>query len=296
MSHRSWQAQYPFDSRWLRLPAGQLHYLDEGQGEPLLMIHGNPTWSFYWRRLVRAFRDEFRVVVPDHLGCGLSDKPQQYRYTLQDHIDNLVQLIDQLDLRQITLLGHDWGGPIGLGAALARPDRFQRFVLFNTGAFPPPTIPWRIRVCRVPGFGAVAVRGLNLFSRAALHMAVADPRVLSPTFRAGMLAPYDSWAHRVAVYGFVRDIPPSSTHPTWQTLARIEAGLPGLATAPFQFIWGMRDWCFTPACLDRLRELIPTAQVLSLEDAGHWVVEEAHERVATAVRAFLQSTETGAPE
>ena len=289
MSRPSWQALYPFSSHWLPLPAGRIHYLDEGQGAPLLMVHGNPTWSFYWRRLVGAFCDRFRAVVPDHLGCGLSDKPQQYPYCLQTHIDNLVSLIDQLDLQQVTLLGHDWGGPIGLGAALARPERFRRFVLFNTGAFPPPYIPWRIRICRTPLLGCLAVRGLNLFSRAALRMAVADRHTLSDAARAGMLAPYDSWRHRVAVWRFVQDIPGSPRHPTWQTLQRIEAELPGLAGQPFQLIWGLRDWCFTPLCLERLQELIPAAQVLRLADAGHWVVEEAHEQVVAAVETFLSS-------
>ncbi len=310
MSRSDWKSQYPFSSRWLTLPAGRYHFLDEGQGEPLLMVHGNPTWSFYWRRLVLAFRDRFRAVAPDHLGCGLSDKPQDGRaaiqrsaettssphpvqrttYTLQDHIDRLVSLIDHLNLEQITLLGHDWGGPIGLGAALARPERFRRFVLLNTGAFPPPYIPARIRVCRIPLLGPLAVRGLNLFSRAALRMAVADPKTVSPEFRAGMLAPYDSWRNRVGVLRFVQDIPASPAHPTWQTLERIEEGLTQLSTRPFQLIWGMRDWCFTPECLRRLRERIPNAHVVELPEAGHWVVEEAHDQVRAALESFFHAT------
>ena len=288
MSRPSWQALYPFSSCWLTLPAGRYHYLDEGRGEPLLMVHGNPTWSFYWRRLVQAFADRYRTVVPDHLGCGLSDKPVAYPYCLQAHIDNLVSLIEHLDLQQITLIGHDWGGPIGLGAVLARPERFRRIVLLNTGAFPPPYIPWRIRLCRVPVLGAVAVRGLNLFSRAALWMAVTDRRVLSPEVRSGLLAPYDRWPHRVAVYRFVQDIPASPRHPTWHTLARIETGLASWSERPVQLIWGMRDWCFTPVCLDRLQQMFPAAEVVRLAQAGHWVVEEAPEQVIAAVDSFLQ--------
>src|SRR4029077_21135086 len=119
--------------KWLTRSRGDttmmMHYLDEGRGEPLLFVHGNPTWSFYWRTLVTGLSDRYRCIVPDHIGCGLSDKPQGWTYNLQGHIDNLVQLIDALDLRDITLVVHDWGGPIGMGAALKHADRIKRIVI-----------------------------------------------------------------------------------------------------------------------------------------------------------------------
>lgn len=293
MSEALWRAEYPFRSHWRTIqPHGaRYHYLDEGQGTPLLMVHGNPTWSFYWRRLVRDLPD-YRRVVPDHLGCGLSDKPRDYRYRLQDHIDNLVSLIDELDLQRITLFGHDWGGAIGLGAALARPERFARFVMFNTGAFPPPFFPWRIRICRTPFIGRLAVQGGNLFSRAALRMAVQRPDQLSPIARQGLLAPYDSWHNRIAVYQFVRDIPQSPRHPTWSTLAEIESGLSRFADRPCQLIWGMKDWCFRPSCIDRFLTHWPSANLLRLENAGHWVVEEAHDEIVSCVTQFLEPQTT----
>ena len=142
---------------WGGLLLGTTGSTQGSYGYMCMMVHGNPTWSFYWRGLVDAFSPSFRCVVPDHLGCGLSDKPTDYPYQLASHIDNLVSLIDHLDLRDATILGHDWGGAIGMGAALQRPDRFKRYVLFNTGAFPPPYIPWRIRACRMPVFGKVAL-------------------------------------------------------------------------------------------------------------------------------------------
>jgi haloalkane dehalogenase len=266
-----------------------MHYLDEGQGAPLLMVHGNPTWSFYWRNLVVAFRDQWRTVVPDHVGCGLSDKPQQYPYQLSQHIENLTCLIQHLDLRDITLLVHDWGGAIGLGAALEMPDRFRRLVLFNTGAFPPPFIPWRIRACRIPVLGPLAVRGLNLFARAALTMATEKPERMTADVAAGLIAPYNNWANRVAIQRFVDDIPTSSRQDTWRRLAEIEQKLPTFADRPVQMVWGMRDWCFTPACLDRLLRSLPHAQVHRFEDAGHYVIEDAHERIIPLVRQELES-------
>src|SRR5436190_7743338 len=138
----SWRDLYPFQSRHLSLGPHRLHYLDGGAGPPLLFVHGNPTWSFYLRNLILGLRDQFRCVAVDHIGCGLSDKPQDYPYTLQQRIDDLVQVLEQLDLTGATLLAHDWGGAIGLGAVQRLPARFARIVLFNTGAFPPPFVPW----------------------------------------------------------------------------------------------------------------------------------------------------------
>jgi haloalkane dehalogenase len=284
-----WRQLYPFASHTLTLDSWRYHYLDEGSGEPLLMVHGNPTWSFYWRNLILAFRDRHRVVVPDHMGCGWSDKPQAYPYCLSTHIANLVQLIEHLDLRAVTLLVHDWGGPIGLGAALRVPDRIARLVLFNTGAYPPPFLPWRLRVCRTPWLGRWAIRRLNLFARFALWMAVHKRERMTPEVRAGLLAPYDSWEHRVAIDRFVADIPATPRHPTWQVLEEIERGLGSLADRPVQMIWGMRDWCFRPECLDLLLKAFPAAEVERLADAGHYVIEDAHERIIPLVETFLNA-------
>ncbi len=284
-----WRTLYPFESHFVSQDGHRQHYLDEGHGAPLLMVHGNPTWSFYWRNLIVGLRDEYRCVVPDHIGCGLSDKPQSYPYTLAQHTQNLVQLIDQLDLRDMTLLAHDWGGAIGLGAAVARPDRFARIILFNTGAFPPPYVPHRIRACRWPLLGRWALRQLNLFARAALTMAVEKPERMTPEVRAGLLAPYDSWENRVAIWRFVADIPLFKRHPTYRTLVELEAQLPTLANRPVQLIWGMRDWCFTDVCCQRLQVSFPQATVTRLPDAGHYVIEDAHERILPLIKQFLTS-------
>ncbi|HUY36409.1 MAG TPA: alpha/beta fold hydrolase [Pirellulales bacterium] len=284
-----WRSLYPFESRFLPLDGLRYHYLDEGQGEPLLLVHGNPTWSFYWRELVKAFRGRRRVIVPDHMGCGLSDKPRRYDYHLARHVDNLRRLIERLDLRRITLLAHDWGGAIGLGAALAEPERFSRFVLFNTAAFRSRRMPWRIRVCRTPLAGKLAVQGLNAFARAALFMAVEHRKRMTPAVRAGLLAPYDGWAHRIATHRFVLDIPMRPGHPSYETLTAIEHGLATLRGRPVSLIWGMRDWCFTPWFLDRFLEFFPGAEVHRLDDAGHYVIEDAHERIVPLVETFLEA-------
>jgi haloalkane dehalogenase len=171
---------------------------------------------------------------------------------------------------------------------LELPERFSRIVLFNTGAFPPPFIPWRIGICKTPLFGDIALRGLNGFARLALKMAVEKP--LPREVKAGLIAPYDSWAHRIATLRFVQDIALSPRHPTWQVLERIEAGLPSLANRPIQLIWGMKDWCFRPECLERFLKHWPNAEAHRLEDAGHYVVEDAKEQILPLMREFLART------
>jgi haloalkane dehalogenase len=284
-----WRSLYPFCSHRLAMGSLQYHYVDEGprDGEPLLFVHGNPTWSFYWRNLVLGLRDEYRCLAVDHLGCGLSDKPQSYSYTLAQHTENLCRFIEQLDLRGVTLLAHDWGGAIGLGAAVKLKERFSRLILFNTAAFPPPFVPARIAACRVPIVGRVALRGANLFARAALSMAVEKPDRMTPEVQAGLLAPYDNWANRVAIWRFVRDIPFTRSHPTYQTLETLEKNLPSLADKPTAMIWGMRDWCFRPECMERLKKSFPNAETHELHDCGHYVVEDAHERIVPLVKDFL---------
>ncbi len=285
----SWRKLYPFASHELRLDGHRYHYLDEGSGPPLLLVHGNPTWSFHWRELITALRGKYRLIVPDHIGCGLSDKPQQYEYRLAKHIDNLSQLVEHLNLGDVTLLAQDWGGAIGLGTALRLPDRFARYVLFNTGAFRSTHMPWRIAACRVPLFGPFAVRGLNGFARAALSMAVEKRDRMTSEVKAGILAPYDNWQNRVAIDRFVQDIPMDKSHPSYDTLFEIEQRLPSLAERPFLFVWGMRDWCFTPHFLERFLENYPTAEVHRFDDCGHWVVEDAHERIVPIVERFLEA-------
>lgn len=291
-SHMNFREQikeeYPFASHWLKIDGHQYHYLDEGQGTPLLMVHGNPTWSFAWRRLVKQLSQSYRVIAVDHMGCGLSEKPQEYPYTLATHIANLKTLIQELDLQQITLFAHDWGGAIGMGAAVDLPERFEKFVLMNTAAFRSTEIPLRIAVCRIPLLGAWGVRGLNLFSGAAIKMAVEKHERMTPEVKAGFLGPYDNWQNRVAVHRFVQDIPLKASHPSYDTLVHVEEGLAQFQGHPMLLIWGERDWCFTTNFLDEFERRFPQAETLRIPDAGHYVFEDAHEIMLPRIEPFLQ--------
>jgi haloalkane dehalogenase len=282
------RAEYPFASRWFDVPAGRLHYLDEGPRDaaPLLMLHGNPTWSFYFRRLVRAFSREFRCVVPDHIGCGLSDKPRDWRYDLEGHIGNLERVVLELDLRAITLVLHDWGGAIGLGFARRHPERIARLVVMNTAAFPGKA-PLRLRVCRAPGIGPFLVKRLNAFAGLAPRLAVARP--LATSAKRGLQLPYRSAEDRIAIARFVQDIPLSPRHPSWKELAAIESLLPRFRELPVCIVWGERDFVFTPRFREEWQKRFPRADVHPLPDAGHWLLEDAPDEVEAILRTFLSA-------
>ena len=284
------QAEFPYGSSVVDVNGGRLHYVDEGPRDApvLLCVHGNPTWSFYWRRIIAHYSDRFRVVVPDHIGCGRSDKPQGWSYTLAAHVDNLVRLIDHLDLDDITLVVHDWGGAIGMGAGTKRPDRIRRAVVTNTAAFLSEFIPFSIATIRIPIYGPLAVRGFNGFARVATFRASHKP--LSDAARDGLLAPYDSWANRIATLRFVQDIPMDPGHRSWPELHRIDTSIGTFADRPMLICWGDDDFCFTPAFRQEWQRRFPAAEVHHWEDVGHYVMEDAPDRLLAAMDDFLART------
>ncbi len=280
---------YPFAANTLTLKDGEkLHYLDQGKGdEAVLMVHGNPTWSFYYRNLVSGLKDHFRCIAPDHIGCGLSSKPQIYRYQLAQHIENLSQLIESLSLKKIHLVLHDWGGAIGMGAAQAIPDKIGSIVLLNTAAFRSTHIPTRIALCRTPLWGSLIIRGLNGFARPATFMAMSQ-RKLTAQEKAGYLFPYGNWENRVALNAFVKDIPLKANHPSYQTLYKIENNLGLFLKKPMLIEWGGKDFCFDHRFRTQWQIFFPQAKTTIHPNAGHYVLEDAPE-VIPNIRNFLIS-------
>jgi haloalkane dehalogenase len=281
-------SEYPFASHFVDVDGGRMHYVDEGERDapPLLCLHGNPTWSFYFRRLVRAFSSDHRVVALDHIGCGLSDKPQRWTYTLAAHAENVERLVLALDLRDITLVVHDWGGAIGMGFARRRPERVARLVILNTAAFLG-RVPWRIRLCRAPFLGELLVRRWNAFAGLAPRMALAHPSKLDRAARDGLLLPYRSFEDRVAIQRFVEDIPTSPRHRSFAELAAIDASLAQFRDRPACIVWGERDWCFDASFLGEWRARFPEAEVHALPDTGHYLLEESPREVEAALRWFF---------
>jgi len=288
---------YPFASHWHHLEDQlKYHYLDEGEGENLLMLHGNPSWSFYYRNLVSSFKSNYRCIVPDHIGCGLSDKPQDYNYTLSQHINNLESLVDKLELRNLTLIVHDWGGAIGMGLAARRPELIRRFVIFNTAAFLSTEIPFSINICRIPIFGDIAIRMFNAFAIGAVYRASKNRRRMTSKVKSGYLAPYNSYENRIANLRFVQDIPMSPANASYKTVREIEEKLEIFKEHPMLIVWGRKDFCFNDHFLNRWKEYFPKAIVEVMEDAGHYVVEDAHEKIVPLLTSFLNSTQLQIPE
>lgn len=284
---------YDFDDHWLDLDGLRLHYLDEGAGEPVVMLHGNPTWSFSYRHLVTALRDSYRVVVPDHIGCGLSDKPDdsRYSYTLRRRAEDVETLLDRLGITEnITLVVHDWGGMIGLTYASRHPERIKRLVILNTAAFHMPKgkpLPWQLKACRNPLTGPLLIRGLNAFSRGAVRTCVTRRR-MPPEVQQGYLAPYDSWANRIGVLRFVQDIPLRPGDPSYATVSEVEARLDLFRETPLLICWGERDFVFDVDFLDEWTRRFPQAEAHRFPDAGHYILEDASEEILPLVRRFLE--------
>ncbi|WP_456387274.1 alpha/beta fold hydrolase [Desulfolithobacter sp.] len=281
-------AGYPFRPKRYQLGDGAvMSYVDEGLGDVVVMVHGNPSWSYLYRDLVSALAPGYRCIAPDHIGCGLSDKPQDYPYRLSRHIENLEALLDHLDVRRCVLVVHDWGGAIGLGWAGRHADRVRGVVVLNTAAFLARRIPLRISLCRMPLFGAFIVRGLNGFAWPATSMAVC--RKMEPDVKKGFLYPYDSWQSRVGIHRFVQDIPLHPRHPSWETLVAVEQGLFRLVDKPMQICWGGRDFCFNRFFYREWRRRFPAARARYFPEAGHYVLEDAGEEIIPLVQYFLMS-------
>ena len=343
---------YPFTPmRFDVRPGIAMSYLDEGprDGEVVVMLHGNPSWSYYWRHLVLGLRDTvprmgapmsgeagsrerpqgkgYRCIVPDHIGMGLSDKPgdaahgranvaggrkpgapaahgranvaggrkpgapAQYEYTLQSRIDDLDALLARLDVGdKITLAVHDWGGMIGFGWALKNAARVRRLVILNTGAFPMPAakvLPWQLKLGRDSMLGALMIRGFNAFAAGAAKQGVVTP--MPTDVRGAYLAPYDSWANRIATLRFVQDIPLAPADRAWALVEESGRRLHEYANRPTFIGWGLRDFVFDRHFLDGFTAALPNAEVHAFEDAGHYVLEDKRAVLVPAIRAFLDS-------
>jgi len=201
-----WAHLYPKASHFMDVNGHQLHYLDHGQGDPVVMVHGNPTWSFYYRELLNALASDYRCIALDHIGCGLSEKPTSgdYGFRLKDRLADFSAFLEKLDLKApVTLIAHDWGGMIAMAWAVRNPEKVIRIVIMNTAAFSPPSgkkLPWQLYLLkRFPGLARFAILYFNLFAKGALYLAAA--RRLAPAVKAGYLAPYNTPRNRLAVFG-----------------------------------------------------------------------------------------------
>jgi pimeloyl-ACP methyl ester carboxylesterase len=291
------QHLYPFSSHYLETRGMRMHYLDEGPRDapPVLMLHGNPTWSFYYRNLVKALSANHRCIVPDHIGCGLSDKPgdEQYDYRLTSRIEDIDSLIDHLHLAApITLVVHDWGGMIGFAWAVQNPQRIARLVILNTAAFPLPEekrMPPALSLVRDSRIGEFLVLRFNAFSGIAARVAFKKP--VSKEIRKAYTLPYDSPANRIATARFVQDIPLSENDPGFDILLQTAEHLHLLEDKPCLIAWGEKDFVFDKTFLKRWLEYYPDAQINRYPDCGHYILEDGGPALIDTIKNFIEIRE-----
>lgn len=292
----TFDGSWPWTPRWYDSPDGRLHYIDEGprDARPIVMVHGNPTWGYLYRRFITAVTEAgYRAIVMDHLGFGRSDKPNDASCcTVPAHAARCEALLESLDLSDATILVQDWGGPIGLAWAARHPDRIRSLAILNTFVHRPPgrvALPVPLRLFRTPGVGELLVKGLNAFTRVFLFKAgLVHPERLGPLERRAYLAPHPDWASRTAMLALPREIPAGPDGPVADFVADVHDRLiPAFADRPVFIAWPMKDIAFGTEILDLWLADFPDAEVLRIEDAGHYVQEDAYEVVVPDLMRFL---------
>ncbi len=278
---------YPFKEKYCLLKSGhKYHYVDEGTGETIVMLHGNPSWSFLFRNLIIALSKHYRVIAPDHLGFGLSDKPQKFPYRLETHIDNLDEFLEGFKLKKITLLMHDWGGPIGFGYAERYPENIKRLIITNTAAFTIDKMPLRLKICRMPLIGEFLIKNLNIFAKFATVMTTVKP--MEKRIKDAYLMPFLATESRCGIFTFVKDIPMWPEDASYELLVQLEHCLWVFRGHPVCLIWGMKDWCFKKSFFRRWCEYYPEAECHKLENAGHFLYEDEPDKIINIVSDFMK--------
>lgn len=283
--------RYPFTPRSFAMDDGRLCYVDEGEGRPILMVHGTPTWSFLWRHFIRGLSDSYRVIAPDLLGFGLSEKPEDADYRPEAQARRLHALIEHLGLENIVLMVHDFGGPIGLSYAVDRPTHVRALILFNTWMWPlddDSTTRWASRLFG-SRLGRFLYRRLNFSPRVLLKSVFGDASKLTPDLHRQYLAPFPDYASRKAPWIYARELIGSSDwyETLWQRRNR-------LTDTPTLLLWGLRDPAFDESALTRWQRALPHATTQTFPHCGHFVQEETPEQALTAIRTFLDTVDADA--
>jgi cis-3-alkyl-4-acyloxetan-2-one decarboxylase len=286
---------YPDSSSYAVINGKRMHYLEGGNehSETVVMLHGNPSWSFYYRHLFSTLTEQYHCIVPDHIGMGLSDKPAKgdYEFTLKQRVDDLDALLSSLNVDDnLTLIVHDWGGMIGMAYAIRYPDKIKRLVISNTAAFHIPKgkqVPWQLKLSRTPIIGSLLIQGLNAFCRGGVIQCVTR-QAMSTDVKNAYLAPYDSWDHRFSVLRFVEDIPLDKEHESYDIVDQVDRNLQQFSNLPMLVCWGLNDFVFDIHYLDEWKKRMPNAEFHEF-DAGHYLLEDAGNEVIPIIQTFFKN-------
>ena len=276
--------EYPWTGKYIETPGGRMHYLDEGRGEPVVMVHGNPTWSFLYRHFIRELTGSYRCIVPDHIGFGLSDKPANWTYYSRDHAHNLEILLDSLNLKNITLVVQDWGGPIGLSYAIKHPGRIKKLVIMNTWLWAAQGDPHFERFSSVMGgpIGKFLTRNFNFFARTLMKTAFVKKSLLTKKIHRHYIKPLNTKESRKGSYVFPEQIIGAGDwlQELWEEAHRIR-------NKPTLIIWGLGDTAFRESELSRWIGFLRNVELHTFPHIGHYVQEELGPEAAELTRDFL---------
>lgn len=275
----SFRLLFPYPPRYFRVGAHRLHYVDVGEGKTLLLLHACPMWSFSFRAVIAELSATHRVIALDQMGFGLSDKPYDYDYRIEAHVDHLEAFVKELDLKDMTLLMHGRGTTIGMGYAVRHPDNIRGFITLNSMAFSDFHLPYYLQICRVKWIGAKIVMGLSLLLHGRANQ--------SATVRYGYDLPFPDRKSKIAILRFIEDIPCVPEDDSAQSMFEIESALRSLHTLPGCIIWGMKDWLYTEQNLLKWQQYFPQAEVHRIARAGRYLTEDAPEEFLDLVRGFL---------
>ncbi len=286
--NETFDGTFPFKPNFKEINGFQMHYVDEGKGEPVVCVHGEPTWGYLYRKFIRPLSKSNRVVVPDHMGFGKSDTPQDKPYTLAQHIDNFTKLLLELDLRDVTLVFQDYGGPISFGFATTHPDMVKRLVIMNTGVgiLPAGAKTW-ISDMEEKGIyedvmGDMARFIPRMFASTLVHGTTDEPMIRAYT------APFPDRASCIGAIAFPRDIPVGNDHPSADTMRSIQKKLSLLSDKAKIIIWGTQDPIFPKRMLDWWKKVYPGTESHELPEAGHFLQEDAPEKIVAIITDFLR--------
>lgn len=282
------QAEYPFTDHWLPYRDGHIHYLDEGQGPVVLLLHGNPTWSFLYRNVIKELRDEFRLIAPDYPGFGMSKVPSGYGFTPQEQSEAVHELIRHLDLKHFILVVQDWGGPIGLNYAVQHRTNLRGIVVMNTWAWPAEILPMKLFSLAMGGWpiGYWLQTRLNFFAKVIVPHGIYQTNKVTNSLRSAYTDPFPTPKSRKPTWIFPRQIRKARA---W--LANIESRLSNLADLPAQILWGIKDSAGFPlGQMAKWQNVLPLNETEILEDASHYVQEDRPDRVAASIRTIRNRT------
>ncbi|PWR72875.1 alpha/beta fold hydrolase [Methanospirillum lacunae] len=276
--------EYPFGSHSFQVPAGQMHYLDEGRGKSIVFVHGNPSWSFQFRNVIRQLSQKYRCIAPDFIGFGLSDKPGLWTYLPRDHAENLNLLLESLDLSDITLVVGDWGGPIGLSYAINHPEKVTNIVITNTWMWPVDQDLHFILFSSFVGgrIGKWLIKWRNFFAQDIVRHAFGDKRRLTKEIHRHYLKPFEKKGDRTGTWVFPREIIGSTEwlRSLWNNVKRLKS-------KKVLIVWGMKDIAFREKELNTWSLTFPNARIVRYQDAGHFIAEEKPEEFAREIEELI---------